>query len=74
MKLYLVTGTTHHDFGANGDVITTKNIKWVGTQADAAAEKKRLKGLNSQDIDVKDIDVPTDKQGLLRFLNEGKTS
>jgi hypothetical protein len=74
MKLYLVTGTEM--YLAPGDTVESARTasKWVGTQADAAAEKKRMKSVGIGNPDVKDIDVPTDKQGLLRFLNEGKTS
>lgn len=43
-----------------------QNGKWVGTQADA----KREFGITARDVDGCACDVPTDKQGLLDWLNE----
>lgn len=47
-------------------------VKWVGTQADAANTRKTwvTAGAKRNDIDTEEVDVPTDKQGLLKFLNE----
>lgn len=42
---------------------------WDGTQADAGKTRKQLKVEGMRDIETKDADVPTDKAGLLRFLN-----
>jgi len=46
---------------------------WDGTQADAAKRRKELKTNGCRDIETKEIDVPTDKQGLLAWLNENCT-
>jgi len=44
----------------------TPSGSWAGTQADARALAK------SEGADWKEVDVPTDKPGLLTFLNENK--
>ena len=64
MKLYLVHGNTE----------TKQLAKWVGTQADAAATRKAFmeEGAKRADLDTKEVDVPTDKAGLLEFLNKGE--
>lgn len=59
MKLYLVTAGEKH--------------KWVGSLA-ACTETKKVyaaEGVKRRDISVLDVEVPTTKQGLLEFLNEG---
>lgn len=47
------------------------NTKWVGTQADAASARKTwvTAGAKRDEIVTDEVDVPTDKQGLLEFLN-----
>lgn len=50
-------------------------VAWAGTQADARAAKKGLAhdhGLpeTTRKIEVNEVDVPTDKQGLLKFLQD----
>lgn len=46
-------------------------LHWVGTQANAAAKRKQLisEGWKRAEISTEEIDVPTDKAGLLAFLN-----
>lgn len=45
---------------------------WVGTQSDAAAARKKLAadGFKRVEIKTDEIDVPTDKAGLLDWLNK----
>lgn len=64
MKLYLVHTT------AEDKVL----FRWVGTQADAATQRAAYvgQGIKRADIHTKTIDVPTDKGGLLEFLNRGQ--
>lgn len=64
MKLYLIHGNTE----------TKRFGKWVGTQADAAATRKTFmeEGAKRAELETKEIDVPTDKAGLLEFLNKGE--
>lgn len=64
MQLYR---TTYEDEG-NGPRHT-----WQGTQADARAERKRLADEGKTDIVTKDVDVPTNKPGLLAWLNSNVT-
>lgn len=68
MKLYLVTGSMQEPLSGQPMQAT----RWVGTQADAAKIKKAFKDQGLKHIDVKEVDVPTDKQGLLKFLNTGE--
>jgi hypothetical protein len=63
MNLYKVEyGVT--EFGA--DLV---RVKWVGTQAEAARVKKQLTATSAYDIEVEACEVPTDKPGLLAWLN-----
>ncbi len=73
MKLYKITDPTPH--GADGCDGTSK-IKFVGTQADARktriefeAPYKHQKKQDRPEITVEEVDVPTDKAGLIDFLN-----
>ena len=47
---------------------------WVGTQADAASARKKLlnAGFKRADIKTEDVEVPTNKAGLIEFLNKLK--
>lgn len=63
MRLYLVY--------VNSDI---KQFKWVGSQADAASARAALNsgGVKRADIKTKEVEVPTNKAGLLEFLNKGQ--
>ena len=64
MRLYKLTQT---DAGPE-----PVRIRWVGTQADAAAMRKEWNTklhVKRDDILTEEVDVPTDKKGLLEFLN-----
>ena len=60
MKLYRVS--------ANADV---QKIVWVGTQSDAAKARKEFiaNGFKRAELNTEEVDVPTDKEGLIAFLN-----
>lgn len=76
MKLYKITDATgefaHKDiicFGAG-------TVSWAGTQSDAGkarrefeAAYKELPAAKRPRVTVEEVDVPTDKKGLLGFLN-----
>jgi hypothetical protein len=53
--------------------------KWAGTQADAAKAKREMidackeRDTSHKGVEVYPVNVPTDKQGLLAFLNSGST-
>lgn len=40
-----------------------------GTQADASRSRKELKREGMLNIETKEVDVPTDKAGLMGYLN-----
>jgi len=42
---------------------------WDGTLADAAKTRKLLKVESMRNIDTAEVEVPTDKAGLLAFVN-----
>ena len=46
--------------------------KWSGSQAEAASDRKALNqaGHKRDSITTDEFDVPTDKKGLLAWLNE----
>jgi hypothetical protein len=69
MKLYR---TQHHNPDANNSGLQLK-YHWQGTQSDASACRRELKEKGFKEIETKDIDVPTDKAGLLAWLNANVT-
>ena len=74
MKLYLITAevdVSEDDFGDTLEV-----SEFVGSQAEAATVRARLvkEGTPRKNITTTAVDVPTDKEGLLRFLNLMATS
>lgn len=71
MKLYLITSKTKVDVGD-----TLEASEFVGSQAEAATVRARMNkdGIPRKDITTTAVDVPTDKEGLLRFLNLVATS
>ena len=60
MKLYRVIAST--------DI---QKVIWVGTQSDAGKARKELvaEGFKRAEIQTEEVDVPTNKEGLLAFLN-----
>lgn len=46
-----------------------QRLRWEGTQADTNAKHKLIQQTASE-TEVVEFDVPTDKPGLLSFLNE----
>lgn len=62
MKLYKITAD-------DGDKTVSK---YVGTQAEAVAQRKKLKedGFAQKHITSDDVEVPTDKAGLIAWLNK----
>lgn len=69
MKLYLITANIASP--VQGDPSTDHQI-WGGSQADAAAARKALlaKGAKRIDLRTYEVEVPTGKADLLRFLND----
>jgi hypothetical protein len=65
MKLYF---TTYIDDAAEPDDM--HKVKWYATQADQKKDAKVLKSDGMRNIEPSAIDVPTDKPGLLSWLNE----
>lgn len=67
MRLYKIVGKNK----PSGNLPDT-TTKWVGTKAEAVAARKELTdtGYKRADIDSDEIDVPTDKAGLLDWLNK----
>ena len=73
MKLYKITRPTHE---LNGEDVSGETV-FAGTQADARKPRiefeapfKALKPKDRPEVTVEEVDVPTDKKGLLEFLNE----
>lgn len=66
MNLYLVTSKTKVDVDEDFEV-----SEFVGSQAEAATVRARMvkEGAARKDITTLAVNVPTDKEGLLRFLN-----
>ena len=62
MKLYRVIGNSDKQ----------KKVIWAGSQSDAAKARKELiaQGFKRAELITEDVDIPTDKVGLLNWLNE----
>ena len=70
MRLYKVQVTA-------GDENNPARAKWAGTQGDASSARRTLcaahgLGPRSAEVTVEQVEVPTDKAGLLSFLNENE--
>ena len=57
-------------------VVLVKNVEWFGSERDAAIRRLFLfsRGLllgQKKDHMIWIVDIPTDKKGLLKWLNEG---
>ena len=61
MRLYEISGEKTAG-------MTTR--QYVGSQADAGKARKEMKAAGVTMIETAEIDVPTDKAGLLAFLNK----
>lgn len=61
MRLYKITAVS----GADNKTL------WVGSQGDAGKTRKGLveSGFKRAEITTEEVDVPTNKEGLLGFLN-----
>jgi hypothetical protein len=81
MKLYKIT-SPYYEFAdkvltGSDDAVTAPRVtEWAGTQADARKIRigyeeqfKEIKPLKRPKVTVEEVDVPTDKAGLLGFLN-----
>ena len=69
MKLYRVSVATSRELDVKSDF---RSVTWVGSQADAGKTRKALvdNGIKRAEITTEEVDVPTNKEGLLKFLNE----
>jgi len=67
MKLYKTLYTD--DLDENPAI---RKVHWDGTQTDASKLRKSLKTEGMREIVTVPTDVPTDKAGLLTFLNAGQ--
>lgn len=63
MKLYKITAT-------NGDGDT--ETKWAGSQTESAKARKEFMdiGFKRNQLVTEDVEVPTNKDGLLNWLNK----
>ena len=63
MKLYLITATTED---------SKTHVIWGGSQSDAASARKEMlaRGATRKDTKTYEVDVPTGKGELMRFLND----
>jgi len=63
MKLYLITATTED---------SKTHVIWGGSQSDAASARKEMltRGATRKKTRTFGVDVPTNKEGLLQFLND----
>lgn len=66
MRLYLTTFID--DEKPDG---LEQQAAWQGTQVDARKARDALKAAMMRDVHTEEVDVPTDKAGLLAFLNNG---
>lgn len=68
MKLY----KTYAEQQFGDPPTATTRTKWSGSQAEAASQRKYFNSnmkIPRDSIHTDEVDVPTDKKGLLNFLN-----
>lgn len=72
MKLYKITRPIHELNGEDVDDMT----QFAGSQADARKARieletpfKHLKPKDRPEVTVEEVEVPTDKKGLIEYLN-----
>lgn len=63
MKLYRI------EFGFDEGGDSKIGVAWAGTQAEAKAKHKDLMEGDNYDIETTPVEIPTDKPGLLDWLN-----
>lgn len=71
MKLYRTYAESLHGDGLEREA----KVQWTGTQADAAKTRKHYNSalkIPRDHVHTDEVDVPTGKQGLIKFLNERK--
>lgn len=64
MRLYKITAN---------DGTAGSETHWVGSKAEGVAKRKQLatEGWTRKEIDEVEVEVPTNKEGLLQWLNTG---
>lgn len=58
--------------GAHDNAMVEKVVRWSGTQAEAATARKDLNSYQKiprANITTEEVEIPTDKKGLLEWLN-----
>jgi hypothetical protein len=62
MRLYRITTSAE---------LSSPTVRWAASKAEAASIRQSMctDGASRASINTEEIDVPTDKVGLLRFLN-----
>jgi len=77
MKLYKITSPAYVDPSPTDGWEVEVKTMFEGTQADARKTRiayeapfKEIKANKRPRVEVEEVDVPTDKQGLLAWLNE----
>lgn len=68
MKLYRTTYT--YTATVNDSVETTRFTQWTGNQSDAGKLRAAGRKLKAKDVATQEVDVMTNKDGLLAFLND----
>lgn len=63
MKLYKTMANT----------VEGPSVRWAGSQAEAASQRKAFNasGIKRADVTTDVVEVPTNKAGLLEFLDNG---
>lgn len=67
MRLYKISALNTSQGGQ-----PDSEVHWLGTQGECVLRRKQLaaEGWTRKEIDTLEVDVPTDKAGLLAFLNK----
>lgn len=68
MRCYKVTADVDNGDGEN----TIKVTKYVGTNIDMHKARQQIvddHNIKKKDLEVEQVDIPTDKSGLLDFIN-----
>lgn len=73
MRLYKTTAI-RAELAKNADGTSSQEVqvRWAGSQAEAATNRKTFVGMGFKraEVNTVEVEVPTNKAGLLDFLND----
>jgi hypothetical protein len=57
-------------YKTTGDGVSPGRVRWSGSQAASSKDRVAMKKQGYLDVGTNEVDVPTNKAGLIEFLNK----